>query len=239
MRTTLVAGLLLALARNLTRGVRDVRLFEVGDVFLPRARGDARRSDTGVDEERRVAGVLQGHRDGWLQPGPALDFFDAKGVVAELLASLGHAAAYAQGNAPWLHPGVQAEIAGLGFVGELELGQGCFLFELTLPAASPVPVMAELPRFPEVVRDLSFFVAAELPARAIGETLERLRDPLCVTVSVLEDYREAGHVPEGQKSMLWSLTYRAPDRTLTDAEVDGLHAELRKKLAEVLAVTLR
>ena len=57
--------------------------------------------------------------------------------------------------------------------------------------------------------------------------------------TVLEDYREPGHVPPGDKGMLWSFTYRAPDRTLTDAEVDALHNALRERLAGLLSLRLR
>jgi phenylalanyl-tRNA synthetase beta chain len=253
MRTTLVAGLLLALQRNLLRGVGDVRLFEVGDVFVPRERSGDLKLDTGIDERRRVAGLLHGHRDGWLTPGGRVDFTDLKGVVAELLSSLGHEAQHEAGSTPWLHPGVQARVLvggrPVGVWGELhpdlaralELPFPPLLFELDLGALGPTapPVMRELPRFPAVVRDLSFFVAAELPARVIEEKLLELRDPLCVEVQVLEDYREAGRVPEGQKSMLWSLTYRAADRTLTDAEVETVHEALRQRLAGALQVRLR
>jgi phenylalanyl-tRNA synthetase beta chain len=256
MRTTLAGGLLLALARNLQRGASSVRLFEVGDVFLPRGArppGDAARTETGVDEPRRVAGLFAGPSDGWLMPGAALDLFDVKGVVSELLSALGAVAEYQAGDAPWLHPGVQARVLvggrRVGLFGELhpdlsralELSLRPFLFELELDALGPAaPVrMQELPRFPPVVRDLSFFVGADVPARRIEETLAELRDPLCVAVEVLEDYREAGRVPAGHKGMLWSLTYRAADRTLTDAEVDALHDALRERLKAALSLTLR
>jgi len=253
MRTTLAAGLLATLQRNLSRGARDVRLFEVGDVFLPRARGSDRKLDTGIEERRHVSGLLSGPRDGWLVPGSALDVFDVKGVMTQLLASLGQSAQYERGDAAWLHPGVQARVVVGGRVvggfGELhpdlarrlELEARPFLFELDLSALGQAGsmTMQELPRFPPVVRDLSFFAPVDLPAREIEETLGRLRDPLCVEVHVLEDYREAGHVPAGQKGMLWSLTYRAGDRTLTDAEVEALHEGLRERLRSALPVTIR
>jgi phenylalanyl-tRNA synthetase beta chain len=247
MRTTLAAGLLLALSRNLSRGAGDVRLFEVGDVFLPRQRGADVKSDTGLYEERRIAGIICGHRASWLQPGAPLEFFDLKGIVAELLAQLGATASYTRSAVPWLHPGVQAQVGDLGVVGELhpdlaralELPEGVFLFELRLPKAGTTPVMQELPRFPAIVRDLSFFVAEEMAAQEIADTIARLRDPLCVEVQVLEDYREPGKVPVGQKGMLWSLTYRSPDRTLTDAEVETLHQSLREKLRSALPIQIR
>jgi phenylalanyl-tRNA synthetase beta chain len=99
--------------------------------------------------------------------------------------------------------------------------------------------VVEPPRFPHVVRDLSFFVAAERSARELRTIFDEIKDPLCVSVDVLEDYREAGRVPAGQKGMLWSFTYRAADRTLTDAEVQSAHERLLVRLKERLPVTQR
>jgi phenylalanyl-tRNA synthetase beta chain len=247
MRTTLALGLLHALQRNVTRGTTDVRLFEIGEVFHPRGGREL------PEERRRVAGLLAGQADGWLRPGQPLGVFDIKGVVEELLAALGHTGAYAPSRATWLHPGVQASVSvggrPVGHLGELHpelqrklgLETRALVFELDLEALgeAPWPRAQELPRFPAVTRDLSFFVAAERTAGEIRKILDGLRDPLCVAVDVLEDYREAGKVPSGQKGMLWSFTYRAADRTLTDAEVQTLHSALVEKLKVALPVTLR
>jgi phenylalanyl-tRNA synthetase beta chain len=250
MRTTLVPGLVGALERNLARGVADVRLFELGPVFLARADGLA-------DEPRHVAGLLAGRRDGWLSPGAPLDFYDVKGVVEELCAALGHVAAFARPPAPSpaLHPGVQARVSvgerAVGVVGQLhpEVGRRlsievpAFVFELDLEALGPAaPAIAvELPRFPAVQRDLSFFIAEAVEAQTIARAIDAHRDPRCVEVRCLEDNRrsEAAWVPEGQKGMLWSFTYRAPDRTLTDAEVQPLHTALVTALVETLAIAPR
>jgi phenylalanyl-tRNA synthetase beta chain len=115
------------------------------------------------------------------------------------------------------------------------------LFEVdlaALPAATPVAA-TDLPRFPAVTRDLSFFVDESVPAARIREAIDRARSPLCVEVRVLEDYREPGKVPVGKKGMLWSFTYRAPDRTLTDAEVAKSHDELVTALAGALGFDRR
>jgi phenylalanyl-tRNA synthetase beta chain len=239
MRTSLVPGLLAALERNLARGVDDVKLFELGEVFIP-------TSAQLPDERRRVAGLLAGRSDGWLKTGARFDFFDANGAVGELLAALGHRADFVPSRRAWLHPGVQAAIVvgdrEVGVVGELhpDLGRG-FVFEIDLATLgrAPAPRIEEPPRFPQVVRDLSFFVAAEKSAREISALFDEIKDPLCVAVDVLEDYREAGRVPAGQKGMLWSFTYRAADRTLTDAEVQAAHERLLSRLRERLPVTPR
>lgn len=247
MRRSLLPGLCLALQRNLSRGTPDVRIFEVGAIFVPVAGREL------PDERWGAAGLLHGHGEGWLKPGAPLDFFDIKGVVEELLRALGHAPRLEPAaRAPGLHPNIAARIVvgdtNVGVAGELHPAAARALgvegrplvFELDLQALPPPRpiVVAELPRFPSVTRDLSFFVDEAVPAARISALVERLRAPLLVDVRVLEDYR-GDKRPAGKKGMLWSFTYRAPDRTLTDAEVQPLHDELVARLGAELAFDRR
>ncbi len=250
MRRSLLPGLCLALQRNLARGTHEVRIFEVGAVFLPVGRELP-------DERWYAAGLLHGHGDGWLKPGAPLDFFDVKGVVEELLATLGHVArCEPQGDdrpkTPGLHPNIAASVhvgdARVGVVGELHpsaaraLGvEGRpFVFEIDLQAlpAAAATAVGELPRFPSVTRDLSFFVDEGVPAARIRALVDGLRSGLLVDVRVLEEFRDA-KLPTGKKGMLWSFTYRAPDRTLTDTEVQKLHDDLVAQLAGSLSFDRR
>lgn len=247
MRTTLLPGLTAALARNLARDQSDVRIFEVGAVF--------RRAPSGDDpsEERwTVAGLMSGRRDDWLKPGAPLDFFDVKGVIEALGESLGVEIECVASKLAWLHPGIQGAIhvgdRVVGHVGQLHpqtartlaLEATPFVFEIdlaSLPSTTP-SAAAELPRFPAVTRDLSFFVDENVSAGQIRARLQALRDPLCVDVRVLEEYR-GDKRPAGKKGMLWSFVYRAPDRTLTDAEVQKLHDELVARLSSELRIDRR
>jgi len=247
MRRSLLPGLCLALQRNLQRGTHEVRMFEVGAVFLPKAGSEL------PDERWCAAGLLHGHGAGWLKPGAALDFFDVKGVVEELVRALGHEPRFEPGDQiPGLHPRIQASVhvggAKIGVAGELHPDAARALgvegrplvFELdlqTLPPVAPVAV-AELPRFPSVTRDLSFFVDESVSAARIAGLVEEMRAPLLVDVRVLEEYR-GDKRPAGKKGMLWSFVYRAPDRTLTDAEVQKLHDELVGKLGAALSFDRR
>jgi phenylalanyl-tRNA synthetase beta chain len=116
----------------------------------------------------------------------------------------------------------------------------CFAFELSLAGVTlPTRKFRELPRFPAVVRDISFFVAETVPAARISSAINDLREPLREDVRVIEDYREAGKVPAGSKSMLWSITYRASDRTLTDQEVNGCQLRLVEHLRSALGIDVR
>jgi phenylalanyl-tRNA synthetase beta chain len=247
MRTTLLPGLCQALQRNLTRYQPDVRIFEVGGVF--------KLAPGGKDpsEERwHVAGLLHGRSDGWLKPGAPFDFYDLKGVVEQLLESRGQPADYDVSKMAWLHPGKQAEIRVggrvVGHLGQLHpktaqalaLEGTPLVFEVDLMALPPAEavVAGELPRFPAVTRDLSFFVDESVTVRTIRGLLDRLRHPLCVEVRVLEEYT-GDKRPAGKKGMLWSFTYRAADRTLTDAEVQKLHDDLVAKLVDELRAERR
>jgi phenylalanyl-tRNA synthetase beta chain len=246
MRRSLLPGLCLALQRNLQRGTSDVRIFEVGAVFLPKPGSEL------PDERWYAAGLLHGHADGWLKPGAALDFFDVKGVVEELCGALGHTARLQPGTAPGLHPKIAAHVhvgaSKVGVAGELHPDAARALgvegrplvVEVDLQALPPAGAIAvgELPRFPSVTRDLSFFVDEGVTAAHIAGLVEEVRAPLLVDVRVLEDYR-GDKRPAGKKGMLWSFTYRAPDRTLTDAEVQTLHDALVGKLSAELSLVRR
>ena len=246
MRRSLLPGLCLALQRNLARGSSEVRIFEVGAVFLPSGKELP-------DERWYAAGLLHGHAEGWLKRGAPLDFFDVKGVVEELCGALGHRARCETGvKAPGLHPNIAAGVhvgdTRIGVVGELHPDAARALgvegrplvFELDLQALPAVAAqkIVEPPRFPSVTRDLSFFVDEGVSAARIRALVEELRAPLCVDVRVLEDYR-GDKRPSGKKGMLWSFVYRAPDRTLTDAEVQKLHDELVGKLGAALSFDRR
>jgi phenylalanyl-tRNA synthetase beta chain len=250
MRTSLLPNLLVALSRNLKFGLSDVALFEVGSVFL------ARGADELPDEPARLAGVLAGRRIGWLGDIPPVDFYDARGAVEVVLAELLTEEREIRferldaGRTPFLHPGVAADVlvdgALVGQVGEVhpavraafEIEARAFAFDLDV-AALPEPgprQMRPIVRFPAITRDLSLFVSADLPAAQVGDLI---RDPLIEGVRVLEEYRDPDKVPPGQKGLLWSITYRSSEKTLTDAEVDSRHETLVAHLLEKLAATRR
>ncbi|MFO0578572.1 MAG: phenylalanine--tRNA ligase subunit beta [Polyangia bacterium] len=273
MRTQLLPGLLDALRLNLSHGMVDVGLFEVGEIFLtPPAEGQL------PDERARVAGVLTGHRPHFLKPVAAdrLDIHDLRGLVEQLLASLGFTLRFsapeanaerapalasdvfvraaAGDEAPWLHPGVAAVIARcadgavVGSFGEvhpdlrrkLDLDPAVFAFELELLDLPEAPRLFQAPsRFPAVARDLSFFIGAEVPAASLIAALLDGGEPLLCDVQLLEDYREPGKVPAGQKGMLFNLTYRSDERTLVDVEVSAAHERLVARLQGRFPVQLR
>jgi phenylalanyl-tRNA synthetase beta chain len=252
MRTSLLPGLADALRRNLARGNADARLFEVGPIV---------RRATGVNtdhaEPTYAAGILAGRGGGWLKPGERLDFFDAKRVLEDLLRGFGieDATYAAPGKAPYFHPGVSAEIhlpdgQPLGAAGELNpllarrlgLEERAFYFEVCvdLLEGARVPLRTSPPpRFPPVTRDISFWIDTAVSAADQRAAFARPDEPLLRSVAVLEDFRDPRYAPAGKKGMLWTMTYRADDRTLTDEEVDAAHARVLKGLTDEKQIQIR
>ena len=266
LRQSLLAGLFALAGRNLAHGIGDQRVFEVGTVFPPRdAAPGAAAIDTLPRERRHVAGVLVGRRPStgekdWLKPGESVDFYDVKGVVDALLGALRAPAVTwhtlgADRAGKSLHPLRSAMIVldgvPIGVAGELHpdsrremlersgLDIAAVAFEIDLSrVGAPRGVRAgELPRFPGSSRDLSFFVARGVPSADLEAAMRGISE-LLVEMRPLEDYRE-DRVPSDKKGMLYTLSYRATDRTLTDDEINRAHARVVDALKARFAVEMR
>jgi len=258
MRTSLLPGLADAARRNLARCVHDLALFEVGPTIFPES------GDTHHRQHLAGAALFVGHRAEWLKPGAPVDFFDAKQVAVQLLGALGVRAPrfvpFAPGQAPsFVHPGVSASVElardgasplSLGFVAELHprvvrrfgIEVPVFAFELGLDAlgeTAPAFRASGTPRFPAVTRDISFWIDTGVSAEAQQAAMRVPAEPLLRDIAVLEDFRDPRFAPAGKKGMLWTLTYRADDRTLTDPEVDAAHTRVITALTQSLPIQLR
>jgi phenylalanyl-tRNA synthetase beta chain len=254
MRQSVLTSVLDAAAANL-RHTADVRLYEIGRVYVPRP--DAKLPD----EPRRLAVVLCGKRatDFWGEtdktPAP-LDFFDLKGVVEALVGDL-HlpAPSYRRSSAPCLHPGNAAELLAdgqvIGYFGELhpktaeafdmagrQVLAGEFDLE-ALQAATPARHgYTPIGRFPAALRDVAVIVPEATPADQVeaeiraggGDLLRRVR---------LFDLYHGDSIAAGAKSLAYALTYQADDRTLTDKEVDRAHKKIQERLRHVLKARIR
>ena len=236
LRQSLVPNLLDALARNLRQRQPAVQLFEVGKVFS--------RANESYRETRHVAAVLT---------GPEIDFFTAKGIVENLAAALHlKRLEFSADVRPQMHPARCAEIslAGqrVGYVAEvdpdlikssLDVAAGVgrvAVFELDadalLAALDQVTRYAPLPRFPAISRDIAALVDVSIPyARLESAAREAADDSLTEGIGLQSVYT-GERVPAGKKSVALRLTFRAADRTLTDAEVDAQMAAVESLLAE-------
>jgi phenylalanyl-tRNA synthetase beta chain len=252
MRTSLLPGLADVLKRNLARGLASASLFEVG----PIVRRPANVTDAPV-ERQHAAGILAGRQAGWLKPGEPLDFYDLKRVVEILLRGFGIALADFEptATASYFHPGVSAKIRSkqgtiLGALGELhpaiarKLGIDTKAFFFEVEIAELTATIATLratapPRFPAVTRDVSFWIDIATTAASQRAAFLSADEPLLCEVAVLEDFRDPKYAPAGKKGVLWSMTYRAADRTLTDADADEAHGRVVSALSSRFSIQIR
>ncbi|ADB75642.1 phenylalanine--tRNA ligase subunit beta [Geodermatophilus obscurus] len=256
LRTTLLPGLLAALARNLSRGIRDVALFEHGAVFPGGERSAAplpgvdRRPDDETlaallgavpEQPWHVAVALSGHREprGWWGQGRPAVWADAVQAARRVAEAAGVELTVRAGErAPW-HPGRCAELLVdgrvVGHAGELhprvcaalDLPARTAVMELDVDALPPasVPVGPHLSSFPPVFVDLAFVLNAAVPAAAVEESIREAAGELLEAVRLFDVYT-GPQVGEGRRSLAWSLTLRAPDRTLSGEEA----AEVRRRV---------
>ncbi len=252
LRRTLLPELLKTARANL-RFTDRVAIFEVGRVFIPRP------DQTLPAEPRRLAAVLVGPREprSWLShDATPLGFFDLKGVVEALIAHLGITeVTWERGEHPALHPGRTARllVAGneVGFLGELHPAVRA---AFDLPRL-PVPVMeldldallaawgearpmAEISSQPAVYEDLAVVVDEGVPAAQVAALIREAGGKLVVDVQLFDVYR-GDQIPAGKKSLAYSLTYQAPDRTLTDEETARVRSKIIGRLGRELGATLR
>lgn len=249
MRTSLLPGLLEALRRNVMRQIPGVRLFEIAKIFVPQAGADL------PQEEQWLAGVMYGSREepSWLTTAAPLDFFDVKGAVETLVAGLSIPdISFAPEGLPgyFLYgAAVLSQGRHLGFLGalsptvaeQLDLEGAVFAFQLNfdvLSQAAALPLYTPLPRYPAVYRDIALVLPAAAAAAEVTRALYRHGQPWLQEAHLFDVY--AGQpIPEGKRSLAFHLTYRDPERTLTDEEVDRRHQELVEALAQELGAELR
>ena len=229
LRPSLLPGLVASVAYNRRREQRDVKLFEVATRF----------ASAGETRAVALAWAGAGTTDHWSQRPRSVDFFDIKGGVEQLLAGLDvEGATYRPAGRSYLVAGRAAEVlhnaVSLGILGQLaptvavqlglETADEVFVAELDLdavaaagPGAGDVQI-EPLPRHPSVVRDLSLLLDGALPASTVRGTIRAAAPDTLVAVREFDRYTGPG-VPDGSVSLSLRLTFRAPDRTLTDAEV--------------------
>lgn len=253
MRTSLVGGLLETAARNRSRGVRAVHLFEIGAVYHPKS-----LPLTELPYERRKIGILMMGplpQEQWGGRVGEATFYHLKGAVERLLAALRLEGSFAPAGDPTFHPGRQAVVTvggqAAGVLGEVhplvaeayDLGETrVYAAELdvdVLAAAAPAGVRYRpLPRFPAVDRDIALLVPKAVTAAAVAACIRAAAGEMLEEMALFDVY-EGPQVAAGHRSLAYSLRLRAPDRTLTDEEANAIVARIEEALARQLGVRLR
>ena len=250
MRTVLVPSLLEVLQKNLNRRAQSGTIFEISRVFYPQ------EGQPLPEEVPVLAAVAYGHtQKTWNQPGRPMDFFFLKGVVEQLLAGLGvQNVTFNRHQDPSFHPGRCAKIETngqmLGVVGELhpnvienyELPGRAVAMKLDLQALAqtnrPVKQYQGLPKFPTVERDLAVLVQQEVLAADMLAIIQKAAGNLLQETEIFDLY-QGSQVPEGYKSVAFAMKFQAPDRTLTDEEINDKMQRIIKSLAAQTGAELR
>ncbi|MDI3297676.1 MAG: phenylalanine--tRNA ligase subunit beta [Bacillota bacterium] len=241
LEPSLLPSLLASAEENRRQGREEWALFEVGRCFA--------LADGGGVEERSAAGFLVRGRLAWswADRGRPADFFTAKGLMEALLQRTAvRGARFERGGPAALHPGRAARVLAadgepIGWLGELhpalarrlDLPEGMVAGELDLDAvlrlAEPPREPAPLARYPGVERDLSLVVPEEEPAERVAAAIREAAGPWLDRLFLFDVYH-GEEIGAGRKSLAFSLTYRAPDRTLSDEEVARVHETVRARL---------
>jgi len=211
LRDSLVPGLLNNLRTNVSRHQYDVKLFEIGRVFAADGK-----------ETLKLALAATGRRTpGDWERTETIDYFDLKGALEEI--------------------GATAEIREIPLVQarKMDLRDAVYYAELDLPAAVEAEKQyRELPKFPAVVRDVALVVDEAVRHADIVAAIQKSPSKNLEAVQLFDIFR-GGQIPNGKKSLAYSLTFRASDRTLTDAEVNEAHEKMKRQLQQALSCEIR
>ena len=247
MRTALLPGVVAALQRNVARQAGRVRLFEIGNVFQAEA-GAAPR------ETLRLAAAVVGEAaaEQWGQPARKVDFHDLKGDLESVAALSGAQLEFRPSLASHGHPGRSADVyrdnQKVGWIGQLhprlqralDLDAEVIAFEVDLAplSARALPRAGDLSRYPSVRRDLAFVVADTVPWAQIAATARTAAGPLLRDVQLFDRYVGQG-VESGQKSLAMGLILQDNSRTLTDADVAQVVAQVVAAIGDAHGAKVR
>lgn len=242
MRTVSVNGLLVSLGNNYNHRNKSVKLYELGNIYLPKS-----LPLTELPDERKQLTLCM---------YDAGDFFTMKGTIENFMERVGmkKKAVYdPKAGIPYLHPGRQAKIiydgVEIGFLGELhpqaaknyEIGTRAYVAVLDMPSIVPMCSFdykyKGVAKFPAVSRDLSMVVPKEIMVGDIEKMIETRGGKLLESLQLFDVY-EGNQIDRGFKSVAYSVSFRAPDRTLSEEDITGVMKKILNGL-ESMGIVLR
>ncbi|MFB6291332.1 MAG: phenylalanine--tRNA ligase subunit beta [Candidatus Bipolaricaulia bacterium] len=244
LRSEITSGLIRHAERNFQEGTDSIRLFEIGNAFQPGENGPRETSKLGI--------FLGGRRYEGVDQKESYDFWDLKGALEDFLEVMGISGCqFDPGGPDYLHPGRKSELIlngdSVGFAGELhpdlvegyDLPERVYLAELNfadiVELASFENNYSPLPKFPASKRDLSLTVPESINESEIRDViLNRSK----VEKVYLYDIYQGEQIEEGKRSLTYEITFRDPDKTLSDEEVDESVSEIKDDL-DRKGITLR
>jgi phenylalanyl-tRNA synthetase beta chain len=239
LRRRLLPGLVRLVEGNWSKHVADVRLFEIGTVFTAAPAGEP------PNEERHVAAVLTGRRDPphWSGTGEArFDHWDLKGKFESAVALAVPGGVVQVEGSGWIARDARGRVVGHAHQLEADAppwAAPLFGFELVVDPSSRTPVrFTPLPVTPSSERVLALLLPEGTPTAQVEDLLRRAGGVLLESIAIESDYR-GPELPPNTRSVAFRLTFRAPDRTLRDAEIDEIEQRLLSALDSELKIQRR
>ena len=241
MRTTIVPNMLEVISRNLNKNVAEAQFFELSKVYMPDA---ANSEGLAIEQETLTIGMYG-----------AVDFFDLKGVIENLLEEM-NITKYRilSSNNDSMHPGRTAELLinnrRIGCLGEMhpdvldkyDIEERVYVAELNFDEIIKQCDMnikyRALPKYPSVARDIAIVVTEEITAGQVEEIIRNKGGRLIEEVKLFDIYR-GSQIEEGYKSMAYSIVYRSDEKTLSEEDITKVHNKIINSLVNQVGAVLR
>jgi len=251
MRTTLAYGLLETLKKNLYNASFNLKLFEIGRTFFKRHDGE-------LPEEKNILAALAAGKaaDDLWGSKVSVDFYDLKGSLENIFQDLklDSCRCRTETSEPFLHPGQSCGVyigdVRVGFLGKahpevlkkMDIRSDAYLFEINLDLLGKQTGRRiryrELSKFPAVQRDVAFVVPESMESEKMLEIVLSQHEDLLENVSIFDIYSGKG-LEERTKSLGLRFSYRALDRTLTDAEINSIHNRIVQNTVQQTGAKIR
>jgi len=229
LRHSVIPSLLKIYEYNKARNIKDVSIFEIGKAFT--------KQQEEYGEETMLAGLMTGEYYLGIGNKKQMDFYIIKGIVEEMLDFLGYSGRYSfvvnEDLLPnELHPGQGALISinneYVGIIGRVHPSienEAVYVFELNMDKILNKKVSKmkykELSKYPNIKKDLALVVEKNITSQELSNYIKKAGGSSLVSIDVFDVYEGIG-IPEGKKSIAYSLTFERQDRTLTDEEINDL-----------------